>query len=133
MKLQRTFYFALLAILMVCLSAGCARAQSDADIKKLKNATPEQRAAFQTKMMHDKLKLDAGQTTKAQAINVRYAQKFQPIIKSSDSRFSKMKQAMALQKQKDQELQAVFTKDQFSQYQAFEAELRSKMRAAYKN
>jgi hypothetical protein len=133
MKLQRALYFVLLAMLMACFGVGCVHAQSNADIRNLKNATPGQRAAFQTKMMKDKLKLDAGQVTKAQAINLKYAQKFQPIIKSTDNRFSKMKQAMALQKQKDQELQGVFTKEQFSQYQAFEAEMRSKMRAAYKN
>jgi len=83
--------------------------------------------------MKTRLKLNAGQVTKVQAINLKYAEKFQPIIKSTDSRPVKLKAAMALQKDKDKELQAVFSKEQYEEYIAFEQEFRSKLRAAFKN
>ena len=131
MKRCSGFYFVLVITMLLGLQSSCSFGQQKS-LKDLKNSTPEQRAAFQTKLMKTRLKLDAGEITKAQAINLKYARKFQPIIKSNDSRFSKLKQAMALQKDKDQELQAVFTKDQFSQYQAFEQEMRSKVKAEFK-
>jgi hypothetical protein len=102
-----------------------AIAQQTAD---LKNKTPEQRAAFQTSMMKSKLNLDSDQTAKVQAINLKYAQKFEPIIKSDDSRFSRLRQARALQKAKDAELKTVFTASQYKQYQDFEAEIRAKLK-----
>jgi predicted nucleic acid binding AN1-type Zn finger protein len=94
----------------------------------LKNKTPEQRAAFQTSMMKSKLNLDSGQAAKVQAINLKYAQKYEPIIKSDDSRFSRFRQAKALQKAKDAELKTVFTASQYKQYQDFEAEMKDKLK-----
>jgi hypothetical protein len=117
--------FSFLAILTFVLFTGSALAQTGAD---LKNKTPEQRAQFQTEMMTDKLKLSADQTAKVQAINLKYAQKMEPIIKSDAGRFSKFKQAKALLKDKDAELKGVFTADQFKQYQDFEVEMRNKMK-----
>ncbi len=131
MKKRCRFYFVLIITILFGLQSSCSFGQQKS-IKDLKNSTPEQRADFQTKLMKAKLKLDAGELTKVQAINLKYARKFEPIIKSNDNRFSKLKQAMALQKEKDQELQAVFNKDQFNQYQEFEQELRSKMKARFK-
>jgi hypothetical protein len=94
----------------------------------LKNKTPEQRAGFQTSMMKSKLNLDSDQAAKVQAINLKYAQKFEPIIKSGDSRFSRLRQARALQKAKDAELKTVFTAGQYKQYQDFEAEMKEKLK-----
>jgi hypothetical protein len=123
--------FCFLAVIFTLgINSGCVRAQDG--MGKLKNSTPEQRAAFQTKLMTEKLNLNTIQAKKVEDINLKYAEKFQPIIKSSGSRISKMKQAKALQAQKDTELQTVFTKDQFAQYQAFEQELKSKMMARMK-
>lgn len=93
-----------------------------------KNKTPEQRATFQTDMMKNKLNLDSDQAAKVQAINLKYAQKFEPIIKSDDSRFSRLRQARALQKTKDAELKMVFTSSQYKQYQDFEAEMKEKLK-----
>ena len=128
-NMKKAFCF-LAAIIILMINSGCVRAQDG--MEKLKNSTPAQRAAYQTKLMQEKLKLDPGQLKKAEAINLKYAEKFQPIIKGSGSRMSKIKQAKALQEQKDNELQTVFTKDQYAQYQAFEREFRSKMKARMK-
>lgn len=97
-----------------------------------KNSTPEQRAQFQTGMMKSKLKLDAAQESKVQAINLTYARKMQTIIKSDDGRFSKMKQARSLQEAKDQELKNVFTPAQFKQYKDFEEEMKAKLKEKVK-
>lgn len=123
------FYVTLVISAFICLAAGCVFGQNNIDVKDLKNASPEKRAQFQTEMMKSRLDLDNGQLAKVQGINLKYAQKFQPIIKSSDNRLSKMKQAMALQEQKDKELELVFTKTQFSKYKEFEQELRKRMKA----
>ena len=127
MKTSRKYLAVLLTAVIGLLVTVEVRAQQT--MPDIKNSTPEQRAAFQTNLMKTKLNLDAAQLAKVTDVNLRYAQKFQPIIKSDDSRFSKMRQAKALQAQKDKELQAIFTKDQFKQYQDFEQELKSKMMA----
>lgn len=125
MKTNNKFITALLITALNLFAVSHLSAQTS--MADMKNATPAQRAQFQTNMMKSKLKLDSGQVTKVQDINLKYAQKFQPILKSNDGRMSKAKQAMALQKQKDGELQTVFTKDQYKQYQEFEQEMKSKL------
>ncbi|MDP9078573.1 MAG: hypothetical protein M3O71_14165 [Bacteroidota bacterium] len=125
MKKSNKYLAALIVVIVNVLTVPSLMAQTN--MADLKNATPDQRAAFQTNMMKTKLKLDSPQVTKVQAINLKYAQKMEPILKGSDGRMSKARQAMALQKQKDGELQSVFTKDQFQQYQEFEQEMKSKM------
>jgi len=97
-----------------------------------KNSTPEQRAQFQTGMMKSKLKLDAAQESKVQAINLTYAKKMQAVIKSDAGRFSKIKQAKNLQEGKDQELKNVFTPAQFKQYKDFEEEMKAKLKEKVK-
>ena len=125
MKRFKKFYFTLILTVISALVATNLKAQSS--MAGMKNATPAQRAQMQTGMMKSKLKLDTNQVLKVQAINLKYAQKFEPIIKGSDGRMKKMKEAMSLQKQKDAELKQVFTTEQYKQYQDFEQEMKSKM------
>jgi hypothetical protein len=131
MKTNNKFLIAILIAIANLLTMGHLMAQTT--ISNMKDATPEQRAQFQTTMMKSKLSLDSGQITKIQAINLKYAQKFQPILKSSDGKLSKFRQVKALQKQKDAELQTVFTKDQYKKYQDFEEEMKSKMKERFNN
>jgi len=131
MKGRPGSYFVILIALLLGLQSSCGYGQQN--FKDLKNAPPEKRAAFQTYLMKAKLKLSPTQVTKVQAINLKYAKKFQPIIKSTDSRDSKIKEVVALQKQKDKELQGVFNKEQYTEYLAFEKELRSKLKARLKS
>jgi len=130
MKARYSFCNALLIGFLACASA-CSFGQGK--LKDLKNSTPQQRAEFQTKRMESKLGLDPAQVKKVSAINLKYAEKFQPIIVSKDDRATKIKQVTTLQSQKDHELQAVFTKQQFAEYQQFEKTLRSRMMARMKN
>ncbi|MFW0717436.1 hypothetical protein [Pedobacter sp. N23S346] len=95
----------------------------------MKDKTPEERAQFQTSLMKTKLSLDSGQLNHVQAINLKYALKNDPIIKSDASKLSKFKQLKTLQKEKDGELKKVFTAEQYKQYQAFEEEMKEKMKS----
>ncbi|SEN05102.1 hypothetical protein SAMN05192574_102301 [Mucilaginibacter gossypiicola] len=117
--------YSMILMIAILFFTQIAIAQQAAD---LKNKTPEQRAAFQTSMMKSKLNLDSDQVLKVQVINLKYAQKFEPIIKSDDSRFSRFRQVKALQKAKDAELKTVFTGSQYKQYQDFEAEMKEKLK-----
>lgn len=117
----------LIVVLMTCTLLLGKSAAAQTSMPDFKNSTPEQRAQFQTQMMTSKLKLDATQATKVQAINLKYAGKMQTIIKNDDSRFSKMRAAKSLQKDKDQELKSVFSPAQFKQYQDFEEEMKAKL------
>jgi hypothetical protein len=95
----------------------------------LKNKTPEQRAQYQTRLMKSKLGIDTLQIRKVQAINLKYAKKMEPILKSSDSKITRIKLAMELQKAKDAELTAIFTPEQNKKYLAIESELMNKAKA----
>jgi len=111
---------------LIIFTAFTASAQNNSG-QKFKDMTPQQRADYQSGMMKNKLKLDTQQMVKVKAINIKYALKFQPIIKSDDSRFSKVRQAMALQGKKDDELKGIFTDAQFKQYKDFENDMRKQM------
>ena len=130
MKVRHCYCNALLIGLLTFVSA-CSFGQGS--LKDFKNTTPGQRAEFQTKMMESKLGLDEAQVKKVSAINLKYAEKFQPLLKSTGDQATKIKQATALQGQKDKELQAVFNKQQFAEYQQFEQKIRSRMMARMKN
>jgi hypothetical protein len=96
------------------------------DMRGFKDKTPEQRAQMQTGLMKSKLQLDSQQETKVQAINLKYALKMEPILKSDDNRMTRMRAAMAIQKDKDNELKGVFNA---KQYQEYEKELKEKVMA----
>jgi hypothetical protein len=100
---------------------------------KLKAMTPQQRADYQTGLMKTKLKLDTQQIVKVKAVNLKYSLKFEPIIKSDDGRFTKLKKFEALQEQKDAELKTIFNGPQFKLYQDYESEMREKMKEKVNN
>ena len=130
--LSRLITFLALIILISLTTIGSANGQSSM-AQKFKDMTPQQRAGYQTGLMKTKLKLDTQQIVKVKAVNIKYAEKFQPIIKSDDNRFPKISQFMSLQKQKDLELKTIFTEVQFKQYKDFESEMRKKMQDKMSN
>jgi hypothetical protein len=117
-------------IAIISFSIVGAKAQ---DMSALKDKTPEQRAQMQTTLMKTKLQLDSVQSGKVQAINLKYAQKLDPVLKGDGTKFKRMREAMSIQKDKDAELKKVFTADQYKQYQAFEDELKEKLRDRMKS
>lgn len=117
-------FVALLALLVSSLNSVFAQNQAN----DLKHKTPEERAKFQTEMMKSKLNLDAQEQSKIEVINLNYAKKFEPVIKSTDSKVTRFKQAMSLQKAKDEELKKIFTASQYRQYEKFQEELKGKLK-----
>jgi len=93
----------------------------------LKDTTPAERAAAQTTMMKDKLGLSDEQTPKIRAINEKYADQMDPLIKSSDGMLLKMRAMKQVEDQKEAELKGVLSGDQFLQFQAMKSEMRDKL------
>lgn len=118
----------LFVALLVLSVSGLTSAFAQNKANDLKHKTPEERAKFQTEMMRTKLNLNAQQQSKIEVINLNYAKKFEPIIKSSDSKITRFKQAMSLQKAKDEELKKVFTAGQYQQYEKFKEALKSTLK-----
>lgn len=119
-------------VLTVLIIAALVQPTQAQDLTGMKNRTPEQRAQFQTSFMKSKMQLDTVQVVKVQAINLKYAQKMEPVIKGDDGKFKKYRAAMAIQKDKDAELKKVFSAEQYKQYQKFEDELKDKVREQMK-
>ena len=107
------------------------------DLEKLKNSTPQERAGVQTLMMSEKLNLTADQKPKVEAINLKYAERMQPVLDGSGGPLMKMRQASELNKPKEAEFKNVLTPEQVQQFLAskedmrekFEAKMAEKMRA----
>jgi hypothetical protein len=118
------FFVALFALSICSLTSAFAQNKAN----DLKHKTPEERAKFQTEMMKSKLNLNAGQQSKIEVINLSYAKKFEPVIKSSNSKITRFKQVMSLQKAKDEELKKVFTTAQYQQYEKFQQELKNTLK-----
>jgi hypothetical protein len=94
----------------------------------IKNSTPEQRAKMQTGMMKTKLNLDSAMGLKVYDINLKYAKKLDPVIKGDSKGFAKLREMKAIDADKDKELKATLTPDQYRQYEAAKEEMKEKMK-----
>ena len=112
-----------MAVVVLAMVASAAAEGLD----DLKDTTPAERAAAQTAMMKSKLSLTDDQLPKIKAINEKYAEQMDPIIKGSDGMFMKMRAIKEVEEQKEGELQGVLSKDQFAQFQAMKSELKDKL------
>ncbi|MDR3716040.1 MAG: hypothetical protein P4L51_24815 [Puia sp.] len=122
-------------LLVCCQLAYCmlgsilpANAQSADSLVKLKNANPQQRARMQSDLMKTRLALSDAQYKQVAALNLAYALKIEPILKSDDSKFSKYGRIKPLLEEKDEKLKTVFTKEQYDKYDAVKKEIMDKMR-----
>jgi hypothetical protein len=93
----------------------------------LKETTPAERAGAQTTMMKEKLSLTDEQLPKVKAINEKYAEEMDPIIKGSGGMLMKMGPMREVEGKKEAELKGVLSDDQFQQFQAMKSELRDKL------
>jgi hypothetical protein len=116
-----------IAVAVMAMSVAMAASAAAAGLDDLKDTSPAERAAAQTTMMKSKLSLTDDQLPKIKAINERYAEQMDPIIKGSDGLFTKMGAVKQVEDQKEGELQGVLSKDQFSQFLAMKTELRDKL------
>src|SRR5262245_42244591 len=104
--------------LLVFISVLLVRSAVGANLDELKNTTPEQRATVQTTMMQTKLGLKEAEVPKVAAINRKYAEKMEPIINGSEGPLMKMRDAKAIEQQKEAELKKVLSPDQFQKFLA---------------
>jgi hypothetical protein len=93
----------------------------------LAKSTPQERATLQTMFMKSKLGLSEDQASKVSALNLKYAEKAEPIIKGDSGVFAKRREMNEVQDEKDAELKGILTPDQFAKYEASRDELRDKM------
>lgn len=113
------------AILTLLTVASVAAA--DDMMATLAKTTPQERATIQTAFLKSKLGLEGAEAEKVAAINLKYAEKADPIIKGSDGPFMKMRQMKELQSAKDSELQGVLTPAQYQAYEAAREEMKEKV------
>ena len=94
------------------------------ELDALKNTSPAQRAKAQTAMMKEKLGLSEEQVAKVGALNLKYAEKMDPIIKGAEGTFMKARDARNVEQQKEDELKALLSPDQFQKFLAGKEEMR---------
>lgn len=98
-----------------------------AQMDELRNTTPAQRAKLQTAFMKMKLNLAPEQMKEVMNINLKYAQKMDPIMKGNEGKLRKAAQARAIDEAKDNELQGVLSGEQYQSYMASKEEMRQRM------
>jgi hypothetical protein len=125
MKLCETATALVLGAAVVLGGVPIASAQMDMD--KLENSTPGERAKAQTMMMKSKLSLTPEQTPKVEAINQKYAERMDPVIKGSAGPLVRMREMQEINTQKEAELKQVLSPEQFEKYLASRAEMREQL------
>ena len=120
--------WAWLAVSVVALTLGMTAlgARAQGKLEELRNTTPQERAAAQTEMMKSKLALTPDQTPKIAALNLKYAQEMEPVIKGSEGPFIRMRHAREISTRKEAELKQMLTPEQFEKYLASREEMREK-------
>ncbi len=112
----------MLTVAVSLLVATLVKAQGD------EKRTPEERAKFQTEWMSRKLDLNETQLSQVEAINLKYAQKNEPVLKSNERKVAKLKKLKSIQNEKDSELKSVLSADQYKTYQELVDEMKEKVK-----
>ena len=81
---------------------------------------------MQTEFMTSRLGLTPDQTRTVGALNLKYAQRMEPVIKGSEGPFMKLRQMREINQGKEAELQGILSPDQYAKYQASREEMRQK-------
>lgn len=80
-----------------------------------------------TAFMKDQLKFDATVLPKVQALNIKYAELAEPVLKGDDNIFKKRSKMHEIMDAKDKELKAILSKEQFDLYDSKKDELKDYM------
>lgn len=115
------------AVALLLAAVPAARASLMDDLAK---TTPQERAGIQTAFMKAKLGLSPEEAQKIEAINLKYAEKTEPVIKGDDGMFAKARQMKEIQSEKDVEMQTALSPQQYQAYQAAKDELKEKFEQA---
>ena len=97
------------------------------DMAYLLNTTPTERAESQTRFMKAKLNLSLDDAAKIRAINQKYAEKIEPVLKGPSISFFKMRDIKAILEEKDDILSSILTPEQFDAYVNAKDELKQAM------
>ena len=100
-----------------------------AQLEELKNTTPGERASLQTELMKSKLALTAEQTQAVADLNLKYANRMEPIIKGSSNSLSKMFQMRKINNEKETELKRILSSQQWEKFDASRDEMRQQFEA----
>lgn len=114
-----------LAVILFVFGVPRAFAQLD----ELKNTTPGERASLQTELMKSKLALTAEQTQAVADLNLKYANRMEPIIKGSSNSLSKMFQMRKINNEKETELKRILSPQQWEKFDASRDEMRQQFEA----
>lgn len=116
-------YIKRIVTLVILLMAGPL-----ANAQNTESKTPEERARFQTEWMKRKLGLNETQQNQVETINLKYAQKNEPVLKSKERRITKLKKLKSIQGEKDAELKTVLSPEQHEKYQVLVEEMKEKVK-----
>ena len=116
-------YIKRIVTLVILLMAGPL-----ANAQNTESKTPEERARFQTEWMNRKLGLNETQQNQVETINLKYAQKNEPVLKSKERRITKLKKLKSIQGEKDAELKTVLSPEQHEKYQVLVEEMKEKVK-----
>jgi len=98
--------------------------QAFAQLDELKNTTPAKRASLQTELMKSKLALTPEQTQAVADLNLKYANRMEPIIEGSSNSLSKMFQMRKINNEKETELKRILSSQQWETFDASRDEMR---------
>ena len=114
-------------LLLSAVAALTSRASAGA-LEKLPPA--EERAATVTSKLKEKLVLTAEQEPKVHAINLTAAKAVDAVIADAGaSRYTKYQGLRSAQKQRDKDLKAIFTKEQWAGYEKLKDDLKEEAKA----
>lgn len=115
----------LILTLVVFMTVLTVKSQNSMNLENLPPA--EDRAAFSTEMMKDKLNLTEEQVPKVEAINLKAALEMDKLKKLND-KVSKFKAFRKIQQDKDDSLKAILSKEQFKAYKKMKDEMKKKLK-----
>jgi hypothetical protein len=98
--------------------------QAFAQLDGLKNTTPVERASLQTELMKSMLALKPEQTQTVADLNLKYANRMEPIIKGSSSSLTKMFETRKINNEKEIELKGILSSQQWEKFDASRDEMR---------
>jgi Spy/CpxP family protein refolding chaperone len=111
----------------LAVAALLVTASASAQLDDLKDTTPAERAKAQNAMMHSRLSLTDEQASRVAAINQKYAEKMDPVIKGSSGPLVKMREVKEVERQKEAELKRVLSPEQFEKFLAAKEQMREEL------
>lgn len=111
--------------MLLLFTSRLACAQDMEDFKKM---NPEENAKLVTDWMQSALALEEDQVASVYAVNLKYAQKNRAIANSGERKLRLLKKLKSTSQEKDKELRALFTRDQYRRYQEKKEEMKTRVK-----